>query len=120
VNTTTARNVAIVMAIAAAVYFIPGGGTSAAFVAVLLSLAINVLLVLILGRLYRENRVAIFSLGDRYRGLLYGAVGVAVLAMAARSRLFDTGAGTLLWLALIGAASYAVYMVYRQHREYGI
>ena len=89
-------------------------------IGVLLSLAINVLLVLILGRVYRENRVALFSLGDRWRGLLYGAIGVVVLAMAARARLFDSGAGTLLWLALIGGASYAVYMVYRQHREYGI
>lgn len=119
-NATTARNVVIVLAIAAVVHFIPGGGTSAAFVGVLLSLAINVLLVLIVGRFYRENRVALFSLGDRWRALLYGAVGVAVLAMAARGRLFDSGAGTLLWLALIGGASYAVYMVYRQHREYGI
>lgn len=119
-RTTTARNVAIVLAIAAAVHFIPGGGTSADFVAVTLSLAINVLLVLILGRFYRENRVALFSLGDRYRGLLYGAVGVAVLTMAARPRLFENGAGTLLWLALIGGASYAVYAVYRHHREYGI
>ena len=119
-SATTARNVAIVMAIAAAVYFIPGGGTSADFVAVSLSLAINVLLVLILGRFYRENRVTLFGLGDRYRGLLYGAVGAAVFAMAARGRLFETGAGTLLWLAVIGGASYAVYLVYRHHREYGI
>ena len=25
-------------------------------------------------RLYRENRVALYGLGDRYRGLLYGAL----------------------------------------------
>jgi hypothetical protein len=120
VRATTVRNVAIVMAIAAAVYFVPGGGTSATFVAVLLSLAINVLLVLILGRFYRENRVSLFSLDDRYRGLLYGAVGAAVFAMAARERLFESGGGTLLWLGVIGGASYAVYLVYRHHREYGI
>lgn len=119
-SSVTARNVVIVMAIAAAVHFLPGGGTSATFVAVLLSLAINVLLVLILGRFYQENRVTLFSLGDRFRGLLYGATGVAVLAMAARGRLFASGAGTLLWLALVGGASYAVYLVYRHHREYGI
>jgi len=30
------------------------------------------------------------------------------------------GGGTLLWLALLGGASYALYRVYRHHREYGI
>lgn len=116
----TARNVAIVMAIAAAVYFIPGGGDTANFVAAVFYLAMSVLIVLIVSRLYREHRVAIFSLGDRYRTLLYGSIGLAVLAMAARPKLFDTGGGTLAWLVLVGGASYGVYAVWRHHREYGI
>ena len=47
---------------------------------------------------------------------LYGAVGAAVFAMAARDRLWDTGAGTLLWLAIVGAASYVLVLVWRQYR----
>jgi hypothetical protein len=114
----TLRNVAIVLAIAAAVYFIPGGGATADFVAALLFIAVSAIFVWIVARMYRENRVAIFSLGDQNRALLYGAVGIAVLAMAARPRLFDTGAGTLVWFALIGAASFALYRVWRSYREY--
>ena len=112
------RNVAIVLAIAAAVYFIPGGGDTANFVAALLFIAISAVFVWIIARMYRENRVAIFSLGDQNRGLLYGAVGLAVVAMAARPRLFETGAGTLAWFAMIGAASFALYRVWRSYREY--
>ena len=113
-----ARNVAIVMAIAAAVYFIPGGGETADFVAALLFIAITAIFIWIVARMYRENRVAIFSLGDQNRALLYGAIGVAVLAMAAREKLFDTAAGTFVWFAMIGGASFALYRVWRSYREY--
>lgn len=112
------RNTLIVFAIAAAVHFTPGGGTTADLVGSLLSIAIIVCIALIGMRLYRENRVTIFSLGDRHRGLLYGALGVAVLAMAARGRLWDTGAGTLAWLLMIGGASYALVVVWRYYRSY--
>ena len=116
---TGLRNALIVVALAAAVYFIPGGGDTAAFVSAVLSVSILAAFVLIAARLYREYRVAIFSLGDKYRGLLYGAIGVAVLAMAARGRLFDSDAGTLVWVAALAAASYALYRVWRHSREYG-
>ena len=116
---TGLRNVLIVFALAAAVYFIPGGGDTAQFVNNVLSVSILAAFVLIAVRLYREHRVAIFSLGDNYRALLYGAVAVAVLAMAARSRMFDSDAGTLAWIAALAAASYALYRVWRHSREYG-
>ncbi len=112
------RNTLIVFAIAAAVHFTPGGGTTADTVGALLSIAIIISFVLIGARLYRENRTAIFSLGDQHRGMLYGAIGVAVFAMAARERLWDTGAGLMLWLAMIAGASYALVAVWRHYRTY--
>ncbi|MTD44007.1 hypothetical protein GKE82_06745 [Conexibacter sp. W3-3-2] len=115
---TGLRNTLIVFAIAAAVHFVPGGGSTADTVGALLSIAITVCFVLIGARLYRENRVEIFSLGDRHRGLLYGALGVAVFAMAARRELWETGAGLLLWMLLIGGASYALVQVYRYYKSY--
>ncbi len=113
----TARNVLIVLVLAGAVYGIPGGGRTALFVQAVLSILITVSIAFIGWRLYREHRIAIFSLGDRYRGMLYGAVGAAVLMMAIRERLWDTTAGTLLWFAVIVAASYSLVVVYRQHRN---
>lgn len=116
----TLRNVALIALFAAVVAFVPQGGETATFVGNVISLLITIVFVLIGARLYEAHRGDLHGLGDRYRGLLYGAVGVAVLAMAARSRLFDTGAGILAWFALMGAASYALYAVWRRHRAYGL
>ena len=115
---TVARNVAIVLALAALVAFLPGGGSGASVIGAVLSTLIIVSLVYILARFYRERRLDIEGLGDRWRGVLYGAIGTALLAMAARERLFDTGAGTLLWFVALGGASYALYLVWRRYREY--
>jgi hypothetical protein len=115
---TFARNAAIVLVLAAAVAFIPGGGTTAAVIGGVLSTLILVSLVFFVARLYREHRFDLDALGDRWRALLYGAVGVAVVAMAARPRLRETSGGTLLWIALLAAAAYSVYLVWRHHRSY--
>jgi hypothetical protein len=115
---TTARNVAIILILAAAVAFVPGGGTTAGLIGAILSTLILVSLVLLAARFYRERRMDIEGLGDRWRALFYGALGVAVLDMAARPRLSNTGGGTIVWIGLLGASAYAVYLVWRHYREY--
>jgi hypothetical protein len=116
---TAVRNVAIIVLIAVAVYALPGGGSSANLIAALLSAAITVCFTLIGIRLYRENRMTLFGLGDRWRGVLYGAIAVAIFAMAALTRLFNAGgAGVLVWFVLIGGASYALLLVWRAWRSY--
>ncbi len=115
---TVARNVAIVLALAALVAFLPGGGTTAEVIGRVLSTLIVVSLVYILARLYRERRTDLEGLGERWRGVLYGAIGAVVLAMAARGELLESGAGTLVWFAALGGASYALYRVWRHYREY--
>jgi hypothetical protein len=112
------RNLGIILVLAAAVTFLPGGGDAAALVGGLLSTAILASLVLLAMRFYRERRMDIVGLGDRWRAIFYGAIGAVVLAMAARPQLVETGAGTLLWLAVVAGASYAVYRVWRHYREY--
>jgi hypothetical protein len=120
VNPVAVRNVLVIVAIAAAVAFLPGGGDTADVVAATLSVAILAAFVMIFARLYREHRMTIFGLGDRDRGILYGSLGVVVVAMAARERLFDTGAGTGLWFALMIAAGFGLYVVWRNWRTYRI
>ena len=56
-------------------------------------------------------------LGDRWRLVLYAAVGAIVVTLAASGRLFDTGPGTLVWFALLGGAGYALYLTWRQYRS---
>jgi len=115
---TVARNVAIILVLAAAVAFVPGGGTTASVVGGILSTLILVSFVLLAARFYRERRLDLDGLGDRWRGLLYGAIGLAVLAMAARPRLQETDGGTIAWIAMLAGASYAVYLVWRHYREH--
>ena len=112
------RNIAIILALAAVVYFVPGGGDAAALIGALFSTAILASFVMLAARFYRERRMDILGLEDRWRATLYGALAVIVLAMAARPRLIETGAGTILWLVAVAGSGYALYRVWRQYREY--
>ena len=112
-------NVAIIVALALVVWQLPGGATGAAVVS-------NVLSVIFIGglcffgyRMYMEHRVTLFDLDDRMRTILYGASGLFVLALVATGRMWATGgAYILLWFAMIAAASYGGYVVFRSTREY--
>jgi hypothetical protein len=113
-----ARNVAILLAVAAVAMLAPGGGNASAAI-------LQVLVIVMLGsiawlavRLYREHRAEIYALGERSRGLLYAAVGLATLTLTATNRLWSTGPGTLVWLALMALAGGAVYAVFRASRQY--
>jgi hypothetical protein len=114
----TARNVAIVLVIAAAVYFLPNGGRAANTFEALLWVAFGVGIGYAGLRAYREYRVALHSLGDRHRGMLYGAVAAGVFAYAARVRMWQTGIGELVWFALVALIVYSLLEVYRHWRAY--
>jgi hypothetical protein len=112
------RNVLIVLALAALVVALPGGGRGAQ-VAVQ---AISLLFLAALGWfgmiMYRQHRSDLYSLGDKRRAALYIAVGVGALTLTATSRLWATAAGELVWFALIVAASYTVFTVVWSTRRY--
>src|SRR5271157_4897720 len=112
----TTRNVAVVVLIAAAVYFLPGGGRAASTFEAILWVAFGVGIGYVGLRLYREHRVAVYGLGDRHRGMLYGALALGVLAFLARTSMWQTGIGEVLWFALIGLVAYALLAVYRRWR----
>ena len=115
---STARNIAIVVALALVVWLVPGGGEGADLINQLLSAIFIVLIALFCGRLYRQYRGEIFSLGDRWRFALYAAIGAAIVVVSATGRMFDTGAGAVAWFAVIGAASYTLYLVWQRYRSY--
>jgi hypothetical protein len=114
----TARNVAIVALIAAAVEFLPGGGRAAEAFAGALWVVFAAGLAFFGYRLYRERRVDLHSLGDRHRGLLYGALAIGYVTVAAQPRMWHTGFGEFVWFALIGLTAYALLAVYRYSRTY--
>jgi hypothetical protein len=116
---THLRNAAIVLALAVAVWKIPGGGTASATIANIFSVIFIASLFFLGYRVYMERRETIFSLEERQRGLMYGALALATFAIVATSRLWDAGGlGAMLWLAMLGASAWALYSVWRAYKTY--
>jgi hypothetical protein len=114
----TARNVAIIVVLAAAVYLLPGGGRAAVGFEALLLAGFAIGMGYVGLRTYREYHVAIYGLGDRYRPLLYGALGVGTVTIVAKGRMWQTGLGELAWFLLMGIVVYALIATYRYWRSY--
>jgi drug/metabolite transporter (DMT)-like permease len=114
----TPRNVLIVLALAAVVMLVPGGGNASAGILQALVIAMLAAIAWFGVRLYREHRTDIYSLGDRNRGILYVSAGLVALTVTATDRLWSTGSGTVVWVALVALACYGVYYVFRSSREY--
>src|SRR5205807_2327086 len=58
--------------------------------------------------MYRQHRASLYSLGDHRRGLLYLALAVATLTLSATHRMWNSSAGSVAWLILMGSCVYAV------------
>jgi hypothetical protein len=116
--TATARNVLIILALAAVVMLVPGGGSASAALLQALIVTMFAAIAWFAVRLYREHRTDIYALGDRNRAILYAAIGLAALTLTATDRLWATGPGTIVWLALMAVAAYGVYVVFRASRQY--
>ena len=117
----TARNIAIILALALIVWLVPGGGTGAATLSNVLSVIFLSGLLFFGYRMYMEHRTTLFDLDERLRTILYVSAGVLVLAIVATGRMWNSGGPyILLWFAMIGAAAYGGYVVVRSWRESGL
>jgi hypothetical protein len=115
---TNVRNVLIVLALAALVVLVPGGGTGASVAIQAVSLGFLASIAWFASIMYRQNRVSLDALGDTRRAVLYVAFGVATLTITATSRLWSSGAGIIVWIVLVGGAAYAAFAIIwaaRQH-----
>lgn len=110
--------IAIILAIAAAVQFVPGGhDTLEAFYAAVWSI-FGVGLFFVAVMQYREHRVGVHTLGDGRRALLYGTIAVLVLTLAAKDRMWESGLGEFFWFAIVGLSIYTFVALYRFSRRY--
>jgi hypothetical protein len=116
--TKTLRNIVIVFAIAAVVVIVPGGGTGASVVSQAVSLAFLASLAWFASVMYRQHRVALYSLGDGRRAILYVAAAVAAVTLTGTSRLWNSSGGEVAWLVLLGGAIYAAFAVIWAARKY--
>ena len=112
------RNAAIIVVIALIVWLVPGGDSAGSTVSSLIGIVFAAGLLFLGYRLYMEHRDSIFGLEERQRGILYASLVLAVVAIVGTSRMWQTGGGALVWLALLGLAGFGVYSVWQAYRQY--
>lgn len=112
------RNVLIIVVLAAVVLIVPGGGTGAAAIWNAVTFVFLGTLLFFGYRLYMEHRLTLYGLGERNRAILYVAAAVVLVTVTATSRLWDSGAGILVWFVLMGSALGAAYAVVAAQRRY--
>jgi hypothetical protein len=114
----TLRNVAILLALAAAVDFLPGGGAAADTVMAALTLIFFAAIAWFVYRLWREQQLTLATLTDAKKAALYGAVGGIALLIVAYDEFSSWGGGFLLWIALMAGCLGAIFAIWRSANTY--
>jgi drug/metabolite transporter (DMT)-like permease len=112
------RNIAIIAALAFVVAAVPGGGNAATAVLTAITLAFLAAIGWAGYQIYRSQQLTILSLTDGQRGVLIAAVGAIALMIAGADELLDTGAGTLVWIAVLAASIVAIWRLWVQSQTY--
>jgi hypothetical protein len=114
----TLRNVAIILALAAVVDFLPGGGAAAATIMAALTLLFLAAIAWFVYRLYREQQLTLATLTDSQKAGLFGAVGGIALLVVAYDDFSAWTGGVLLWVALLAVCVAAIFMIWRKATTY--
>lgn len=114
----TARNTAIVMALAFCVAFVPAGGNVAAAVIATITMGFLAGIAWMVFVLGRQNQLTLATLSDARRGILYAALGMIALLVAGSDELTASGGGTLAWIVLLGASIAAIWRVWIDANSY--
>jgi hypothetical protein len=114
----TLRNVAIILALAAVVDFLPGGGAAADTVMAALTMIFLAAIAWFVYRLYREQQLTLSTLTDPQKAGLFGAVGGIALLVVAYDEFRSWTGGLLLWIALMAGCVAAIFLIWRSATSY--
>ncbi|MGA6946262.1 MAG: hypothetical protein WBZ00_00785 [Solirubrobacterales bacterium] len=114
----TARNIAIILALAAGVDFLPGGGAAAATVLSALMLIFLAAIAWLLYRVYREQQLTLATLTDARKAGLFGAVGAMALLVVAYDDFRSWTGGIVLWIALMAGCVGIIFLIWRAATTY--
>lgn len=114
----TLRNVAIILALAAVVDFLPGGGAAADTVMAALTLIFLATIAWFVYRLYREQQLTLATLTDLQKAGLFGAVGGIALLVVAYDDFRSWTGGLLLWIALMAGCVAGIVLIWRSATSY--
>ena len=114
----TLRNVAIILALAAIVDFVPGGGAAGDTVMAALTLIFLATIAWFVYRLYREQQLTLATLSDPQKAGLFGAVGGIALLVVAYDEFSSWSGGVLLWIALLAGCVGGIFLIWRSANTY--
>lgn len=110
------RNTVIVLLLAAAVAFLPGGGRTAAAVGDTFGSVLLGVIAFAAAVFYRSRRHDLLLLGEVHRGLMYGGTALIVVMLAGRPWLGRTTAGTVVVISGLLIAAGMFWLVYERVR----
>jgi hypothetical protein len=114
----TARNIAIILALAAGIDFLPGGGAAAATVLSALMMIFLAAIAWLVYRVYREQQLTLATLTDARKAGLFGAVGGIALLIVAYDDFRSWTGGFLLWVALMAGCVGIIFLIWRAATTY--
>jgi O-antigen/teichoic acid export membrane protein len=114
----TVRNIAIILALAAGIDFLPGGGAAAATVLTALMLIFLAAIGWLLYRVYREQQLTLATLTDARKAGLFGAVGAMALLVVAYDDFRSWTGGIVLWIALMAGCVGIIFLIWRAATTY--
>jgi len=114
----TARNIAIILALAAGVDFLPGGGNAAQTVLTALTMIFLAAIAWLLYRVYNEQQLTLSALSDGRKAGLFGAVGGIALLTVAYDDFRSWTGGILIWIALVAGCLGVIFLIWRSATTY--
>ena len=108
------RNFAIVAALAFGLALIPSGGNVAEALLTFFFIVMFGAAAALAVRAWNMTGLQRDSMTDRQRGLIYGSLGAIALMIAGTDQLWDTGLGTVAWLAVLVGSVWLIFNTWRE------
>jgi hypothetical protein len=113
--------IGVIAVVALLIVALPNGGSFVMLVSNTLNAVFLAAIGVAMVRLYRSQGEWLSGLTDRNRGIVYGALSIALLAMVASARFRDLwNGGIVLVILIVGACGAAIYWVWRDSRRWVI
>ena len=112
------RNVAIIVLIALAITVLPAGDAATTTVLTAITMAFLGGIGWFVYVAHRENPMMTSSLSEGWRAIHWGSLGLIAFLIAGYNQLWETGAGTLLWIGLMVLAVTGLFQAFRQSQAY--
>jgi hypothetical protein len=113
-----ARDVAIIMALALCVAFVPAGGHAAEAILAAITMGFLAAIAWMVFVVSRQSQLTLATLSDARRAILYGALGMLALLVAGSDEMTASGGGTLAWILLLAASIAAIWRIWIDAHTY--